>query len=698
MRAILRPRLILLAGITLLLLLTGIPPPADAQIADTPLPTLRYGVTPAQGQPPLPLGVYFPISSQAGGDAIQGKPVIAADGTNFFVVWRDQRTGERYDIYGARVTHDGAVLDPTGIPISTYPNADPLPGNQYFPSVAFDGTNYLVVWIAHRDPDPNYEVFVARVTPGGTVLDPDGIQITNGAAPLRMPSIAFDGTNYLVAWRMEASQIKGARVTTAGQNLDGPTGFSIGPGFYPYVAFDGVNYMVVWHGWSQIKVGLDIYGARVSPDGVILAPGVFTISAATEDQYYSSIAFDGTNYLVVWHDFRGGNQYNSGTTYGARVSADGVVLDDPAFKIADYTRGQYAPRVMFDGTDYFVVWQVDNSPADFRIVDAYGRRVSKDGIVLDEQAVPIGTSYGHQFGPVIGFDTDRYLVTWSESLSEGRCLLGCIYGQLLQKQIPPQSTPLPHEGSRSSSSSPQGEPNQVDGSWVGEPGPTGSALNAIWGYDDTHVYAVGEEPKLFQFDGVQWTDVAPLTNARKFELLPLGATDEWTVGWCWDVVNWDGQNVNFSGCLDYPPGAAPIGLGIWGTSDTNIHTVGVEGVYFHYDGGPGNEETNWTELPSGVVVDLHDIWGTSADNVYAVGEFGTVIRYDGLVWSQPLSVPTVQSLNGLWGRNANDIFVVGDFGTILHYDGSTWSSQPSVTTEHLMGVWGCAAPDVYAVG
>jgi len=56
-------------------------------------------------------------------------------------------------------------------------------------------------------------------------------------------------------------------------NLDGPTGFFIGNGFYPYVAFDGTNYMVAWHGHGN---GLDIFGARVSQDGAVLDPGVFT--------------------------------------------------------------------------------------------------------------------------------------------------------------------------------------------------------------------------------------------------------------------------------------------------------------------------------------------------------------------------------------------------------------------------------------
>jgi len=653
--------------------------------------TLAFGWTAVHGQSVVPVGLNFEISADALGD-IGGKPAIAYDGTNFFVVWHDFRDSATNgpDIYGARVTPDGTVLDPAGIPISTFANADPSPGAQYVPSVAFDGTNYLVVWTAHRDPDPDYEVYAARVTPDGTVLDPGGIQITSGASPLRMPSIVFDGTNYLVVWRTAGSQIRAVRVSTSGANLDSPTGFFIGNGFYPYVAFDGTNYMVAWHNWGN---GLDIFGAQVSQDGTVLDPGVFTISDANEDQDHVSIAFGGTNYLVVWGDFRRGNQYN-GTTYGARVSTGGTVLDSPSFKIADYSlsgaaSGTGSAAVVFDGTNYFVIWNEYNVPADFRLWDVYGRRVSTDGIRLDEQAIPISTSYGHQFSPVVGFSADRYLIAWSEGLSDRRCGVlfsgtagGCIFGQLLEKQPFEAATPT------------KSDPGTATGTWVAQGSPTGAALHAVWGFDETHVYAVSEEDnqRLFRFDGSQWISVAGLTNARKFGVWGLGPNDVWTVGWCMDVVNYDGQNVNSSDCLDF------IGLGIWGTSDTNIITVGIGGVVFRYDGGPGNFRERWTMMSSNVTVDLRDIWGTSNNNVYAVGDFGTIIKFDGTNWVKETNVPSIQSLNGIWGSSASDIFVVGDFGTILHYDGTAWSVQNTSTREHLQGIWGFSGSSVYTVG
>ncbi|MEO0228171.1 MAG: T9SS type A sorting domain-containing protein, partial [candidate division WOR-3 bacterium] len=291
-------------------------------------------------------------------------PSVAFGGTNYLVVWQDYRNNpDTSDIYGARVSPNGVVLDPQGIPISTAADS------QLYPSVAFDGTNYLVVWQDYRSGTGYSDIYGARVSPSGTVLDTAGIPISTAAYDQWSPSVAFDGTNYLVVWQDRRSSsyydIYGARVSQSGTVLDTagiPISTAANWQWFPSVAFGGTNYLVVW---SDSRSGSwDIYGARVSPSGTVLDPNGIPISTADYGQYYPSVAFDGTNYLVVWQDYRSG-YYD---IYGARVSPSGLVID--SFPVSTQPDNQRTPAVAHGiGNQLLIVYSgfvdyINNHPAN----------------------------------------------------------------------------------------------------------------------------------------------------------------------------------------------------------------------------------------------------------------------------------------------------------------------------------------------
>ena len=255
----------------LALLLAGLPiMPGSASINAVARPPIDAGHSPGASPSLFPLGLNFAIALHTGQNGVRGKPGVAFDGTLFFVPW-----SEGSDVYAARVSPEGNVLDSPPITISHGLNEAVAQ-----PSVAFDGTHYFLAWLATRSGVN--EVYGARVTPGGDVLDPAGIQITTGGDPrIRMPAIAFDGTDFLVAWRTRSDHIYGARVSPAGANLDAPAGFPIaqvGTSYYPAVAFDGTNYLVVWHDRRNAGLsGWDVFGARVTPQGHVLDPNGFVI-------------------------------------------------------------------------------------------------------------------------------------------------------------------------------------------------------------------------------------------------------------------------------------------------------------------------------------------------------------------------------------------------------------------------------------
>jgi len=318
----------------------------------------------------------------------QSAPALAFDGTNFLIVWEDWRRAN-CDVYGARVTPAGVVLDPDGIPIVIAGN------HQQAPAVAFDGTNFLVLWEDWRSDTA--DIYCARVTPAGVVLEPGGVAVSAAANTQRSPTVAFDGTNFLVAWQddrkdRDTFDVFGARVNQTGTTLDSagiPLATAAGDQVYPAVCFDGTNFLVVWQD-SRNGNYCDIYGTRVTQAGIVLEPDGIAVSTAANYQQSPAVAFDGTNFLVAWQDFRGTGGYSH--IYGARVAQAGAVLDTSGISISPTDYDQKFPAVAFDGTNYLVVWE-DWRGSSF--YDIYGARVTPaavvlepDGIVISQTAVP----------------------------------------------------------------------------------------------------------------------------------------------------------------------------------------------------------------------------------------------------------------------------------------------------------------------
>jgi large repetitive protein len=364
----------------------------------------------------------------------QDRPDLAFDGTNYLVVWREVGAGA-VDIYGTRVTTSGAALDSDGIAICTATN------DQYYPAVSFDGSNYLVVWEDARNSDTTdlaWDIYGARVSKSGDVLDPDGIAICTAPLSQWCPDIAFDGTNYLVVWadsredgNEKHSDVYGTRLTPSGEVLD-PDGVAIsvasGMQHWPAVAFAGTYYLVAW---QDTRNGMtDVYGARVSASGTLVDPDGVKICDAVNAQYFPVVAAAGDNYLVVWEDARNSKDSVTWDIYGARVDASANVLDSQGVLISTGLMGymQYYPVVAFDGTNYLVVWEDARNSADALNWDVYGARVDASGTVLDPRGIAISTADYSQWCPTVAFDGTNYLVVWADSRESDEEQLSDVYG------------------------------------------------------------------------------------------------------------------------------------------------------------------------------------------------------------------------------------------------------------------------------
>ncbi len=348
----------------------------------------------------------LPISTA---EHFQAVPAIAFGGSGCLVVWLDGRSASSCDIYGARVTAGGAVLDTNGLAIST------TAYGQETPAVAYDGTNYLVAWADGRAGGAS-DIYGARVTSAGTVLDPSGIAISTGESYEGEPAVAFDGANYLVVWDDRRSgrlpDVYGARVTPEGVLLDSagiPISVDTSAQWSVDLASDGHNFLVVWCDSrnGEYEYGkYDIYGARVTSTGEVLDTTGFPISVEAEPKHSPTLAFDGQNFLVAWSDQRGGGGHDD--IYGARVTLEGVVLDTAGIAISTATEEQRFADLAFDGENFLVVWEIYYG-------GVYAARVSPAGVLLDTTGITISTAAVGDMLPVVAFDGEHSLVVWQDT-------------------------------------------------------------------------------------------------------------------------------------------------------------------------------------------------------------------------------------------------------------------------------------------
>jgi hypothetical protein len=238
------------------------------------------------------------------------------------------------------------------LPIDTPVDA-PYGGAQYFPSIAFDGTSYLVLWADHRNLG-DASLYGARVDKSGIALEPRGLKIADNT-PVGA-EVAFGGGQYLACWTT-ASTVTCLRLDAGGKPLD------------------------------STPIAL---GAFLDVDGI-------------------SVAWNGTVFLVVWGDRRSGDA----RIYGARVTKAGAVLDAGGFAVAASTKAERAPRAASDGKDFFVVWGDDRTSTSGP--RAFGARVQGDGTVLDPQGLYLVPSADNQFYPVVCFDGGNYHVAWENT-------------------------------------------------------------------------------------------------------------------------------------------------------------------------------------------------------------------------------------------------------------------------------------------
>ncbi|MGA1844124.1 MAG: hypothetical protein ACMUIS_06140 [bacterium] len=358
-----------------------------------------------------------------GSERDQQAPAIAfADEDSYLIVWQDFRTGSSFDLYGAGA-YDGEAFGP--FPICT------VSRDQKEPAVAWDGVHYVVVWQDNRGGN-FYDIYGVRIALSGALLDgtasSGGIRICVAPKDQLHPDLVWNDKDYfLVVWedyRSGEADIYGTRMDRDLMIYDGPAedgGLVLcqkaGEQKAPSVAWNGSHYLVVWEDHASAQE-TDIRGLRVSSVGNILDDvwgGGIAISQGQDMQLNPDVASDGEGFLVVWDKHAPDQLYPD--IYGITVSKEGQVNQGDPVAISTAKWNQVNPAVFWTENNYVCLWKDDRDG----MVDVYWTRVNRTGGLLNGNATDGGIAINSPLASCIytppggAFFHAKGMVAWEEN-------------------------------------------------------------------------------------------------------------------------------------------------------------------------------------------------------------------------------------------------------------------------------------------
>ena len=338
----------------------------------------------------------------------QHEAAVAFGGGVYLVVWQSE-DGSRADIYGARLSSEGALLDASPLALSTAVE------RQKRPRVSFSNGVFLVVWEDLRS-GVDYDVYGCRVRPDGTVLDPAGIAIATGERNQAQPDVAGGPDRFVVVHQRSVTRGYVPEASVVGTNgaierapqllYPLPSGGGIVPGSQVRVSFADDGYLVAYNGaWTRSLNGdFKISGQRLAADATPVDALPFDVSNPSQRIYYPNVAPGPSGWLVVWEDIRerGENGFAGSAT---RVAFDGTVVDADPNQLTFGINGRktYHNTVAHDGTRWVVAFvePVDDRQNDrlywklvSRVITVDGDDSGDDTLVAEDAGWPTLASDG----------------------------------------------------------------------------------------------------------------------------------------------------------------------------------------------------------------------------------------------------------------------------------------------------------------
>lgn len=356
----------------------------------------------------------FPIAT--GNDNTLAITPAAFDGTNYLVPILGNSQNQA-NITAQLVSSSGTLVGPR---ISTGHTGGP-------PQVAFDGVNYLLIWTNVYDGEhiTTGSIYGQFINKSGSLVGNAFIIASNVNARWgRGQAIAYNDSSYIVTFLIggdDKSILYGQRVNRSGSLLGNPIQISSNYAREAHLAYDGTNYLIAWVEDTNNKY---VYGQFLSRLGILIGSNFIIDNGEYDSDNPVTVTFDGSRFLVTFHEQAPLSKWN----LFARFVAPSGIVDPNRITIREYTKSPGYPFAAFDGTNYLITW-VDDAFLSHSIIR--GRFFSTSGIPIDNEFIVFNTFGGK--APLVVTSTygnNKYLIVTTR-LDTTSLNNGDVYGKFI---------------------------------------------------------------------------------------------------------------------------------------------------------------------------------------------------------------------------------------------------------------------------
>ena len=354
------------------------------------------------------------IENLSNNDGRSDEPQIAAVGVNVYVVWRDNSSGKD-QIYFKRSSD-------TGNSFNTTENLSNSNGSSTDPQITATGNNAYIIW--SDTTTGNGDIYFKSSTNNGTSFSFPKNLSTNLDGPALFPQVEAMGNNVYVVWQDETPD-KG-RIRFRASNDNG-NDFSITRVLSqenevnansPQLSVSERAIYVVWEDNSRSgnnsSKNFDLL-FRVGTDGGSTFTNTKILTKNPGDSFDPRTATAGENMYAVWEDNTAGDDTSlnwevrfRGVLYNGENTTDTKILSESIGEVADF------PQIAASESNLYVVWSdlfIRTYPGMFEIFFTF----SKDEGRNFSQAVNLSSNQGSSVLPRIAASEDHAYIVWSDT-------------------------------------------------------------------------------------------------------------------------------------------------------------------------------------------------------------------------------------------------------------------------------------------